>query len=79
MTTINKVGADWLVMRSRLFTKIADLHKQMEQSLTMEEYHAARGGIALARELIEWVEPSTPVGTTEEDYGMLDPNRENYG
>lgn len=78
MSAVNKSGADWLILRSRLFTSIADMHRKMESPLTLEEYHAARGSIALARELIEWVEPSGPPQTTEDDYGISDPNQGNY-
>jgi hypothetical protein len=70
---VNKAGTDWLLLKSEINSRIAGLHRDMEASLAPEEYHALRGGIAFARRLIEWVEPTTPPVQVEDDYGMSDP------
>lgn len=75
---VNKEGADWLLIKAELNSRIADFQQQMLASLPPEEYHRCRGAILLAREMIEWVEPTIPPKTKEDDYGMSDPNSENY-
>ena len=77
-SVVNKAGTDWLLLRSHLHTLIKAQQALMEQGLSVEEYHRAVGSITMAREVIEWVEPTAPPQTKEEDYGMLDPNSENY-
>ena len=69
-TAVNKSGTDWLVTKGWLTTKIDELHREMEASRTLEDYNYLRGQIALARALIEHVEPTAPPQTTEDDYGM---------
>lgn len=79
MTTPNKQGADWALTKGWLNTQIAKMQDEMLSPLTPEEYHRARGGILLARELIEWVEPTTPPKVEgEDDYGISDPDKEKY-
>lgn len=78
MTTINNKGTDWLVMRSHLNTLLADLHRQMEDPLVMEEYHKCRGAIYMIRQIIEWAEPTAPVPTQEDNYDISDPNQGSY-
>jgi hypothetical protein len=75
---VNKEGADWKLVKAELNTRIAQLQDQMLSSLSVEEYHRCRGSILLAKDLIEWVEPTTPGKTSEDDYGISDANRENY-
>ncbi len=75
---VNKEGVDWLLVKAELNTRIADFQNQMLQSLPPEEYHRCRGAILLAKELIEWVEPTTPPKTSEEDYGISTPEAGNY-
>ena len=69
---VNKAGQDWLLMKHKLKAVIATAHANMEAGLSSDEYHAARGQIAVARDLIEMVEPTTPPVTTEDDYGISD-------
>lgn len=75
---VNKEGADWHLLRAEINTRVADLQEDMLRVLSPEEYHRCRGAVLFARGLIEWVEPTTPPKTQEEDYGMSDPSRENY-
>lgn len=77
-TKVNKEGVDWLLIRGELKTRIAKYQEDMLAVLPAEEYHRCRGAILLAKELIEWVEPTTPPKTQEEDYDISDPGRENY-
>lgn len=70
----NKAGADWALMRGWLKTQIATKQDEMLTPLTPEEYNAARGAILLAKEAIEWVEPSAPPQTEEDDYGISNPD-----
>lgn len=77
-STPNKLGADWAIMKARLKTTIADNHAAMEHGLSVEEYNKCRGAVLLARELIEWVEPTTPPKTEEDSYGISDPSESNY-
>lgn len=70
MIGINKIGHDWLIMKSWLHTKIENLHRNMEQPLNVEEYNQLRGSILLIREIIELVEPSSPPKEEEDDYGI---------
>jgi hypothetical protein len=71
---VNKVGQDWRLIRFRLVEMIDAAHSLMELGLTVEEYQQAVGRVAMARELIEWVEPTTPAPTLEDDYGISDPS-----
>lgn len=77
-TQINPAGTDWLLIRAHLNTRIAELHREMESPLAPEMYNQHRGAILLARELIEKVEPTSPPKTTEDNYGMSDPEEEKY-
>jgi hypothetical protein len=71
--SINKAGADWLILKARINTMIAQSRDAMEAGQSVEEYNFLRGHIAMAKELIEWVEPTTPPITTEDTYGISDP------
>ena len=75
---VNKEGADWKVLKAKLNTMIDGLQEDMLNLLPPEEYHRCRGGILLAREVIEWVEPTTPPITEEDNYGISDPNKDNF-
>lgn len=75
---VNKAGTDWLVLKAQIHTIIQEAHTRMEQPLSIEQYNFWRGQIAMARDLIEWVEPTAPPQTQEEDYGISDPNQGNY-
>jgi hypothetical protein len=77
-SNVNKEGADWLLIRSHLNTLIEQLQQEMLSLQPPEQYHAHRGAILFARGLIEWVEPSTPPKTSEDTYGISDPEKENY-
>jgi hypothetical protein len=71
---INKQSVEWQLIKAKLNTIIIAARDAMESTaLPMEEYNFLRGQIAVARELIEWVEPTTPPITTEDDYGISDP------
>lgn len=73
---VNKQGQDWVLIRKKLGEAIRDAHAVMEGGVSMEEYHRCRGQIAMARELIEWVDPTTPPITHEDDYGISDPEQQ---
>lgn len=75
---VNKDGADWLLLKAELNTRIARLQEDMLNPLPYEEYNRCRGGILFAKEIIEWVEPTAPPQTTEENYDISDPDREKY-
>jgi hypothetical protein len=70
---VNKAGQDWLLIKAKLHSVISEAHALMEFGLPVEEYHRAVGRVATARELIEWVEPTTPPVTSEDDYGISTP------
>lgn len=76
MTSINKLGADWLLTKAFLKTKIDDARSNMERGQSMEEYHFSRGVIAMCKALIEEVEPTTPPQTHEDDYEISRVNPE---
>jgi hypothetical protein len=78
ITRVNKEGADWIVAKRWLREQIEKRQEEMLAILSPEEYHARRGAILMAREMMEWVEPTTPPKTTEDDYGSSDPNSEFY-
>lgn len=67
----NKEGADWLVIKAELKNRIASLQEEMLNELSPEQYNSCRGAILMARQIIEWVEPTTPPKTTEDDYGFI--------
>lgn len=70
---VNKAGQDWVLIKAKLRSVIERAHAMMESGLSVEEYNSARGQIAVARELIEFVEPTTPPVTHEDDYGISEP------
>jgi hypothetical protein len=78
-SSVNKAGTDWLLIKSQLNTWIKDTHLVLEGELPLEEYHRLGGEIRLARKLIEWVEPTNPPQTVEDNYGLSDPKEDNYG
>jgi len=73
MMQVNKQGQDWLLVKAKLGEIIVAMHDAMERGLSIEEYNLCRGQVATARELIEWVEPSTPPLTEEDSYGISNP------
>jgi hypothetical protein len=73
MMKVNKESPDWAMIKRWLSEQIDDSHSDMERGLTVEEYNKCRGHIALAKALIEWVEPTTPPLTSEDDYGISAP------
>jgi hypothetical protein len=75
---INKLGGDWLVAKAWLEEQISKSQRTMEGGLSSEEYNFERGRIALARAMVEFVEPTVPPQTTEDDYGMTPPETGNY-
>lgn len=75
---VNKEGVDWLLIKAKLRSDIAAAQEQLLAELTLEQYHAIRGAILAAKELIEWVEPTTPPKIEEETYGISDPSKDNY-
>lgn len=70
---INKLSAEWLIIKAELNTLIERARAAMEAGLPVEEYNFFRGQIAVAKEMIEAVEPTRPPVTTEDDYGISDP------
>lgn len=70
---INKSSPEWLIIKAELNTIVAKAREAMEGELAFHEYNFFRGQIAVAKELMEGVEPTTPPVTTEEDYGISDP------
>lgn len=73
ITSVNKDGFDWKLIKSELNTRIADLQSQMLSPLPLEDYHRCRGAILLAKDIIEAVEPTTPPKTVEDNYDISDP------
>jgi hypothetical protein len=67
----NKEGADWLVIKAELKNRIASLQEEMLNELSVEQYNSCRGAILMARQIIEWVEPTTPPQITEDTYGFI--------
>lgn len=78
-TQVNKLGADWLLIKKWLRDRIEASHHNIENGLTLEEYHAQRGRILMAKELIEMVEPTAPPQTSEDDYGISTGEKDIYG
>lgn len=76
MSKVNKKGTDWLLLKGELNTRISNMQEDMLGLLPPEEYHRCRGAILFAREIMEWVEPTTPPVTTEDNYGISDPEQE---
>ncbi len=76
--SVNSKGQDWLLMKAHINEVVTNLQEEMLNFLPNEEYHRLRGAIQFGRGLIDWVEPTTPPQTREEDYGISDPNSENY-
>ena len=75
----NKEGVDWRLIKAELNARIAQLQEEMLNPLTSEEYNRCRGGILLAKELIEWVEPTAKVTEAKDDgYGFSGGEGENY-
>lgn len=70
---INKASAEWLIIKAELNTLIDRARAAMEAGVSLEEYHYLRGQIAVAKEIIEGVEPTRPPVTTEDNYGISDP------
>lgn len=73
---VNKAGTDWLLVKAEMKTRIHSTQEDMLRLLPPEEYHRLRGAVMVMRELIEWVEPTTPPQTEEDDYGISDPSKE---
>ena len=75
---INKLSPEWKAIKAILTEEIEEALSSMEAGLDHEAYQFARGQIALARKVIETVEPTTPVEevATEDHYGISDPDRE---
>lgn len=73
MSKVSKFSPEWAIIRAWLKEKIEAGHNYMDGGVSMEEYHFTRGQIALAKALIEEVEPTTPPVTVEDTYGMSDP------
>lgn len=76
--TINKLSPDWIVAKQWLQDQIEKSHRNMESPLSPDAYNFERGRIALARDLIEEVEPTSPPQTSEEDYGISTPETGSY-
>lgn len=70
---VNKEGTDWLLIKKWLEERIDEFHIVMEFQQPIEMYNQIRGSILLARDLLEWVEPTTPPQTEEDDYGISNP------
>lgn len=73
MIPVNKAGGDWLLIKAWLRTQIVKAQSDMEGGAEMSEYHFLRGQIRMARALMDEVEPGTPPETTEDDYGISNP------
>ncbi len=66
---VNKVGADWVIMRQWCITEI-DAERNALETIRPEEYHhMSRGRIDALRKLIDFVEPSMTPETEEVNYG----------
>lgn len=70
---INQHSPEWQIIKAELNTMVGMAREQIEFGVTEIDYNFYRGQIALAKELIERVEPTRPPVTTEEDYGISDP------
>lgn len=70
---IPKQGAEWLIVKNWLFAKIDEAHSTMDGGVTFDHYNSLCGQVALARELIEKVEPTRPPLSQEDDYGISQP------
>lgn len=75
---INKLSPDWLMAKAWLDDRIEQSRLSMESGLSSDDYNFERGQIALARALIEAVDPTTPPQTLEEDYGISTPEDGKY-
>lgn len=65
-TQVNRVGADWLLIRKWINDKI-DEHTQA-LTLTNENGDIRRGHIAALKEMVAWVEPSELPEVTTDTY-----------
>lgn len=74
MSAPNKHSGDWALVKTKLNEMVATAFDAMiGPTVDIAEYNFLRGQIVLAKELIEWVEPTTPPVTTEDNYGISDP------
>lgn len=75
---VNKDGTDWLLIKDKINDITEQCQETMLSLLPPDEYHKYRGMVLGLRALKDWVEPNTPVTTTEDDYGISDPEKDNY-
>lgn len=75
---INKLSPEWVAIKAMLEAEIEEARTSMEAGQSHEVYQFTRGQIALARKVIEFVEPTTPPKPeqAEDTYGISDPDRE---